>query len=99
MADQTLQSLGEFIIDKQNDFKYSSGELSRLLSSIKIASKVVNREVNKAGIADILGKAGNENIQCQEQKKLHVFANDIFKNALSQMQGIQNLHTQENDCD
>ena len=42
------KTLGEYIIDNQNDFQYSSGELSRLLSSIKLASKVVNHEVNKA---------------------------------------------------
>ena len=97
MTDQTLQSLGEFIIDKQNDFKYSSGELSRLLSSIKIASKVVNREVNKAGIADILGKAGNDNVQGEEQMKLDVFANDIFINALSQREIVCGIASEENE--
>ena len=40
---QGLQTLGEFIIDKQEDFKYTTGELSRLLSSIRLASKIVNR--------------------------------------------------------
>lgn len=97
MTDQTLQSLGEFIIDKQGDFKYSSGELSRLLSSIKIASKIVNREVNKAGIADILGKAGNENIQGEEQMKLDVFANDIFIDALSHREIVCGIASEESE--
>ena len=97
MTDQTLQSLGEFIIDKQDDFKFSSGELSRLLSSIKIASKIVNREVNKAGIADILGKAGNENIQGEEQMKLDVFANDIFIDALSHREIVCGIASEENE--
>ena len=97
MTDQTLQSLGEFIIDKQEDFKYSSGELSRLLSSIKIASKIVNREVNKAGIADILGKAGNENIQGEEQMKLDVFANEIFIEALSHREIVCGIASEENE--
>ena len=96
MTDQTLQSLGEFIIDKQDDFKFSSGELSRLLSSIKIASKIVNREVNKAGIADILGKAGNENVQGEEQMKLDVFANDIFIDALSHREIVCGIASEEN---
>ncbi len=77
MSHQALQTLGEFIIEKQDDFKYSTGELSRLISSIRIATKVVNREVNKAGIADIIGKVGTENIQGEEQQKLDVMANDI----------------------
>ena len=38
MSEQTFQTLGEFIIDKQEDFKYSSGELSRLISAIRLAS-------------------------------------------------------------
>ena len=97
MTDQTLQSLGEFIIDKQDDFKFSSGELSRLLSSIKIASKIVNREVNKAGIADILGKAGNENGQGEEQMKLDVFANDIFIDALSHREIVCGIASEENE--
>ena len=97
MTDQTLQSLGEFIINKQDDFKFSSGELSRLLSSIKIASKIVNREVNKAGIADILGKAGNENVQGEEQMKLDVFANDIFIDALSHSEIVCGIASEENE--
>lgn len=97
MTDQTLQSLGEFVIDKQGDFKYSSSELSRLLSSIKIASKIVNREVNKAGIADILGKAGNENVQGEEQMKLDVFANDIFIDALSHRNIVCGVASEENE--
>ena len=97
MTDQTLQSLGEFIIDKQDDFKFSSGELSRLLSSIKIASKIVNREVNKAGIADILGRAGNENVQGEEQMKLDVFANDIFIDALSHREIVCGIASEENE--
>ena len=97
MTDQTLQSLGEFIINKQDDFKFSSGELSRLLSSIKIASKIVNREVNKAGIADILGKAGHENVQGEEQMKLDVFANDIFIDALSHREIVCGIASEENE--
>ena len=52
---QKHSTLGEFIIENQMDFKYSSGELSRLMNSIRLASKVVNHEVNKAGLVDILG--------------------------------------------
>ena len=48
--EKSLPTLGEFIIEKQRDFKYSTGELSRLISCIQIASKMVNRAINKAGI-------------------------------------------------
>ncbi|MEC8969303.1 MAG: fructose-bisphosphatase class I, partial [Bacteroidota bacterium] len=53
------KTLGEFIIDTQNDFPGSTGELSKILSSIRLAAKLVSHETNKAGLAkDILGAAG-----------------------------------------
>lgn len=78
-----VKTLGQFIIEKQADFPFSKGELSRLLRDIGIASKIVNREVNKAGLADILGDAGEINIQGENVKKLDVFANEQFIAALS----------------
>ena len=78
-----IKTLGQFIIEKQADFSYAKGELSRLLRDIGIASKIVNREVNKAGLVDILGDAGSVNIQGEGQKKLDIFANDQFISALT----------------
>ena len=97
MAEQSFQTLGEFLIEKQDDFKYSSGELSRLLSAIRLASKVVNREVNKAGIAEIIGQAGMENVQGEQQQKLDVLANEIFIEALSQREVVCGIASEEND--
>jgi len=76
------KTLGQFILEKQADFPYAKGELSRLLRDIGIAAKIVNREVNKAGLADILGEAGTTNIQGEGQKKLDVYANEQFISAL-----------------
>jgi fructose-1,6-bisphosphatase I len=78
-----IKTLGQFIIEKQADFPYAKGELSRLLRDIGIAAKIVNREVNKAGLADILGAAGTINIQGEGQQKLDVFANAQFISALT----------------
>lgn len=97
MAENPLQTLGEFIIDKQDDFQYSTGELSRLLSAIRLASKVVNRDVNKAGIADIVGISGDTNIQGETQQKLDVLANDIFIEALSQREVVCGIASEESD--
>ncbi|HNR20149.1 MAG: class 1 fructose-bisphosphatase [Bacteroidetes bacterium] len=76
-------TLGQFIIERQTDFPYAKGELSRLLRDIGIAAKIVNREVNKAGLVDILGEAGTDNVQGESQKKLDVYANEQFIAALS----------------
>jgi fructose-1,6-bisphosphatase I len=78
-----VKTLGQFIIEKQADFAFAKGELSRLLRDIGIASKIVNREVSKAGIAGILGDVGEINVQGENVKKLDVFANEQFIAALS----------------
>jgi len=75
-------TLGQFIIERQSDFPFAKGELSRLLRDIGIAAKIVNREVNKAGLADILGDHGDTNVQGEDQKKLDVYANEQFIQAL-----------------
>jgi len=78
-----VMTLGQFIIEKQNDFPFAKGELSRLLRDIGIAAKIVNREVNKAGLVDILGDNGMTNVQGESQKKLDLYANEQFIAALS----------------
>ncbi len=91
------KTLGEFIINKQSEFKYSSGELSRLINSIRLAGKIVNHEVNKAGLVDILGAAGEENIQGEDQQKLDVYANEVFINTLVNREIVCGIASEEED--
>jgi len=91
------QTLGEFIIENQEEFKYSSGELSRLINSIRLAAKVVNHEVNKAGLVDIIGSVGNANIQGEEQQKLDVYANEVFIRALTNREIVCGVASEEED--
>lgn len=58
-------TLNEFIVKQQNAFPYATGDLSRLLGHIVIAGRIVNREVSMAGLVDILGETGTENIQAK----------------------------------
>ncbi len=93
-----VTSLGEFIVERQDDFKYSKGELSRLLSAIGLAARVVNREVNKAGLMeDILGDVGTENVQGEQQKKLDVYADDEFIRALKDRGEVCGLASEEKE--
>jgi len=94
---KTNQTLGEFIIENQSEFKYSSGELSRLINSIRLAAKVVNHEVNKAGLVDILGAAGETNIQGENQQKLDVYANEIFIKTLTNREIVCGIASEEED--
>ncbi len=91
------QTLGEFIIENQASFKYTSGELSRLINSIRLAAKVVNHEVNKAGLVDIIGAAGETNIQGEDQQKLDVYANDKFIQTLTNRNIVCGIASEEED--
>lgn len=92
-----VTTLGQFIIAKQAEFPYSKGELSRLLRDIGIAAKIVNREVSKAGLVDILGEMGETNVQGEEVKKLDVFANEQFISALSNGGEVCAIASEENE--
>ncbi|MCF6296185.1 MAG: class 1 fructose-bisphosphatase [Flavobacteriaceae bacterium] len=91
------QTLGEFIIENQTSFKYTSGELSRLINSIRLAAKVVNHEVNKAGLVDILGAFGDTNIQGEDQQKLDVYANEKFIQTLTNRNIVCGIASEEED--
>ncbi|WP_340066468.1 class 1 fructose-bisphosphatase [Ascidiimonas aurantiaca] len=91
------QTLGEFIIENQSEFKYSSGELSKLINAIRLAAKVVNHEVNKAGLVDILGAAGDTNVQGEDQQKLDVLANEKFIQTLSNREIVCGIASEEED--
>jgi fructose-1,6-bisphosphatase I len=90
-------TLGEFIIENQKDFQYSSGELSRIFNSIKLAAKVVSYKVNKAGLVDITGAVGEKNIQGEDQQKLDVYANEIFIQTLINREIVCGIASEEND--
>ena len=91
------QTLGEFIIENQNSFQYTTGELSRIINSIRLAAKVVNHKVSKAGLVDITGAVGEQNIQGEEQQKLDIFANDAFIKTLTNREIVCGIASEEND--
>ncbi|HKK89645.1 MAG TPA: class 1 fructose-bisphosphatase [Saprospiraceae bacterium] len=74
-----LITLGEFIFDRQKEFKDATGDLSAVLRDISVAAKIVNRVVNRAGLLDIIGNSESENKSGDAQQKLDVFANKWFK--------------------
>ncbi len=73
-----VTTLNQFIIEQQANVPQATGGFSSLLHHIGIAAKKINREVNKAGLVDILGRAGTENVQGEDQQKLDVYANETF---------------------
>lgn len=93
---EDLTTLGEFVIKKQHE-NSATGDLSQIFGAIRLASKLVHREINKAGIADIVGLAGNENVQGEQQQKLDVYANDKFKAALAARGLVCGIASEEED--
>jgi fructose-1,6-bisphosphatase I len=77
-----IVTLSEFIMERQADFPYASGDLSRLLADIGIAAKIINHKVNKAGLQDILGAETSTNVQGETQMKLDIFSDNALFNAV-----------------
>jgi len=96
MKGYNITTLNEFIIRRQANIPYAKGELSNLLHHISIAAKVVHKKVNKAGLVDVLGEAGNVNIQGESQQKLDVFADMQFTAALSNSGECCGIASEEN---
>ena len=91
------KTLGEFIIENQAEFQYSTGELSKLINALRLAAKVVNHEVNKAGLVDILGAAGEINIQGESQQKLDVMAHEKFIQTLKNREIVCGIASEEEE--
>jgi len=93
-----ITTLSEFIIEREKDFPFATGDLTQLLTSIRLAAKLVNREVNKAGLVnEILGETDQHNIQGERQQKLDVYANDRFISAMRNQGAVCAVASEEND--
>jgi fructose-1,6-bisphosphatase I len=93
-----LTTLNEFIMKKQADFPGASGELSRLLNDIAVASKIVTRDVRRAGLVDnILGAQGEVNVQGEQQQKLDVVADNQFIKMFELGGEVCGIGSEEND--
>jgi len=79
---QKGMSVQRHIIEQERDFPLATGNLTALLMDLIYAAKIISREVNKAGLVDILGLAGTENIHGEEVKKLDEYANDLLFKAM-----------------
>lgn len=90
-------TLDEFIIHRQKDFPYASGELTGLLRDIGVAAKIVNREVNKAGLVSILGVADSTNVSGDEVQKLDLYANEKLIECLKNSGECCGVASEENE--
>ncbi len=92
-----IVTLDEFIIKRQKDFSYATGELTGLLRDIGVAAKIINREVNRAGLGNILGVEGSQNSHGEAQQKLDVYANEKVIDCLRNSGECAGVGSEEND--
>src|SRR5205809_803297 len=97
MSQSKLITMDEFTIQETRKFPQATGELSSLLRDLGLAGKIVNKNVRKAGLADVLGKHGATNVQGEEQMKLDVLANDTLINVLKNSAECSGIASEEND--
>jgi fructose-1,6-bisphosphatase I len=96
-SEDRLLTLEEFIIQSQNKFPGATGDLSQLLRDIGLAAKIISREVNKAGITNILGYEGSQNVHGENVKKLDLFSDQQLIRALDRADIICMVISEEND--
>jgi fructose-1,6-bisphosphatase I len=94
MVDRII-NISSHIFEQQTLHPGATGEFSGLLNDIALAAKVVSREVNKAGLVDILGLTGGVNVQGERVKKLDVFARDTLVNILDRSGHVCAIATEE----
>ncbi len=97
MGNKQVTVLDEFIIEREKDFPYATGELSSLLRHIALAGKFVNSAVNEAGLMDVLGKTGESNVHGEEVQKLDDYANNKFIESLRMSGLCCGITTEENE--
>ena len=78
----SVVTIERFIIEQERQFPEATGELSGILYDIALAAKMIANKVRSAGLVDILGSDGSENVQGEVQQKLDVIANDIIVKAM-----------------
>ena len=90
-------TIQQHIIEEQQKFPSASGEFSFLLSGITLATKKIQMQVRRAGLSDILGAMGTNNVQGESQQKLDVYANNVMIQSLASRESVGVLASEEDE--
>jgi len=96
-ADSHVVTISRFLVEEERRHPDATGKFTDLLHDIALAAKVISREVNKAGLADIIGHAGDENVHGEAQQKLDVFADQVMYRALDHTGLVACMASEENE--
>lgn len=93
-----MKTLGQFIIERQNEYPDAKGELTGILSSIRLVAKVLHRDINRAGLTNnIIGSSGVENVQGETQQKLDLYAHNMMREALISREEVAGFASEEEE--
>lgn len=95
--EKSVISLGRHIMEEQRKFPDASGNLSIIIEQIAFAAKIISREVNKAGLINILGQADSTNVHGEDQQKLDVYANEMMIKSLDHTGQVCAMASEENE--
>ncbi len=94
---QKVVTVQRHIVEQERLYPKASGDFTGLLWDLTIAAKTISREVNKAGLADILGLTGEKNIHGEEVKKLDAYANERIIKSMEHGGHLCIMASEEND--
>ncbi|AXC10874.1 Fructose-1,6-bisphosphatase, type I [Acidisarcina polymorpha] len=92
-----ITTFQQHILHQQREVPYASGDFSWLLSGLTLAAKMIEAKIRCAGLCNIVGTAGQTNIQGETQQKLDVFANEALLHCLGVRDCVAALVSEEND--
>jgi fructose-1,6-bisphosphatase I len=96
-ADSHVVTISRFLVDEERRHPEATGKFTSLLHDIALAAKVIGREVNKAGLVDILGASGDENVHGETVQKLDLFADQVMYRALDHTGLVACMASEENE--
>lgn len=82
MPESSVVTIARHIVEEERKHPEATGKFSSILSDIALAAKIISRDVNKAGLVDILGQTGKTNVHGEMVQKLDMFAHDVIYKAM-----------------
>jgi len=92
-----LVTLQTHVLQEQAKIPGATGMLSWVLSSLSISTKIIANQVRHARLHDVLGEAGADNVQGEQQQKLDVISNAVLLRVLSGREGVAIVASEENE--
>ena len=91
-----IMTIEQHILEQQRKYPGASGEFSGLLYDIALAAKMIAKQVNKAGLANIIGATEDKNVYGEVVQKMDKFANDLLINILTKGGKVCAIASEEN---